>query len=327
MATHDYNIANQSFPSFRTDLNNALSAVKSSNSAATAPTTSLVTGQLFYDTTNSSLKVYNGSAFSQVGNDPASVLTITNSTAAVSTTTGALRVTGGISTQNNLYAAGTLNITGTSTLGNLTISSTKTINMGANKITSVADPASAQDAATKAYVDAATPSLGGDLSGSVDAAQIVANAVGAPEINETAKVQVGGLGVGTAASTTTGEIRATNNITAYYSDDRLKIKTGNITNALEKTISLNGFKYIENSLANSFGYTSGDTYVGVSAQEVQKVLPEAVKPAPFDLDKNNKSKSGEDYLTVQYEKLVPLLIESIKALNNKIQYLESKLGV
>jgi hypothetical protein len=53
-------------------------------------------------------------------------------------------------------------------------------------------------------------------------------------VNTTASVQFGSFGVGTAASGTTGEIRATNNITAYYSDDRLKTRLGNIENALDK---------------------------------------------------------------------------------------------
>ena len=39
MAQHDYVIANQGFPSFRSDLNNALSAVISNNSGTSAPTT------------------------------------------------------------------------------------------------------------------------------------------------------------------------------------------------------------------------------------------------------------------------------------------------
>ena len=108
MATHDYSISNQSFPATRSDLNNALTAIKSSNSAATAPTTSLVAGQLFYDTSTSRLKVYDGASFGAVGIDTASAVSLTDSTVSSSTTTGALKVTGGISTQENLYVGGTL---------------------------------------------------------------------------------------------------------------------------------------------------------------------------------------------------------------------------
>ena len=68
MAQHDYNIANQGFPSFRTDLNNALSAINSNNSGTSAPTTT-VAGQIFADTNTSGkiiFKFYNGSAFVSV---------------------------------------------------------------------------------------------------------------------------------------------------------------------------------------------------------------------------------------------------------------------
>jgi hypothetical protein len=64
--------------------------------------------------------------------------------------------------------------------------------------------------------------------------------------------------------------------------------------------------------------------VGVIAQEIKEVLPEAVKFAPFDREmKDGKevSKSGEEYLTVQYEKLVPLLIEAIKELQERVKKL------
>jgi len=50
-------------------------------------------------------------------------------------------------------------------------------------------------------------------------------------------------------------------------------------------------------------------------------MPEVVKPAPFDFALG-VSTSGENYLTVQYEKLVPLLIESIKELSAKVDKLE-----
>jgi hypothetical protein len=149
-------------------------------------------------------------------------------------------------------------------------------------------------------------------------AAIQANTVDNSELVNNSNIQLGGLGVGTAGAS--GEIRATGTVTAHYSDERLKIKTGTINNALNKVNSLTGFKYIENSLANSLGFTTGENFVGVSAQELQKVLPEAVKPAPFDLGENNKSISGENYLTVQYEKIVPLLVESIKELKYLIEY-------
>ena len=122
----------------------------------------------------------------------------------------------------------------------------------------------------------------------------------------------------------TGPIHCTNDIVAYYSDDRLKTRISTIDYALDKVKSLNGFYYTHNELANSFGFKDTDIKVGVSAQEVQKVLPMAVKPAPFDHDQG-VSKSGEEYLTVQYEKLVPLLIESIKELSAKVERLEKLL--
>ena len=58
MATHDYVIANQSFPNFRSDLNNALSAVSSNNSNGTAPSTTFAY-QYWYDTGNNILKIRN----------------------------------------------------------------------------------------------------------------------------------------------------------------------------------------------------------------------------------------------------------------------------
>lgn len=122
------------------------------------------------------------------------------------------------------------------------------------------------------------------------------------------------LGIGTAASGTTGEIRATNNITAYYSDDRLKNKLGNIENALDKLMTLEGFYYEANETAQALGYEV-KREVGVSAQQIQAVMPEIVAPAPID----------EKYLTVRYDRLAPLLIEAIKELKLEINQLQSKI--
>ena len=130
-------------------------------------------------------------------------------------------------------------------------------------------------------------------------------------ITTTSSVQFGSLGIGTAASGTSGEIRATNNITAYFSDDRFKINLGNIPNALAKVQTLNGFYYEVNELAQSYGYEK-KLEVGVSAQQVQAIMPEVVAPAPID----------ENYLTVRYERLVPLLIEAIKELKVQVDELK-----
>ena len=132
--------------------------------------------------------------------------------------------------------------------------------------------------------------------------------------NTATSVQFGSFGVGTAASGTTGEIRATNNITAYYSDDRLKTKLGNIENALDKVKNLTGFYYEANDVAQALGYTVRKE-VGLSAQTMQNVMPEIVTTAPID----------DKYLTIWYEKTVPLLVEAIKELSNEVEEIKKKL--
>lgn len=58
MPQHDMNFANQSFPSMRSDMNNAVQALVSNNSGATAPSTTFA-NQLWYDTTANQLKIRN----------------------------------------------------------------------------------------------------------------------------------------------------------------------------------------------------------------------------------------------------------------------------
>lgn len=146
--------------------------------------------------------------------------------------------------------------------------------------------------------------------------------------SSTSNLQLDNLGVGTAANTVgTGEIRATGDIITSYSDERLKEDISQITDALELLEQIQGVRFKTNALAESFGYKNKDTQLGLLAQQVKNVLPEAVKPAPFDtinLNETLVSRSGENYLTVQYEKLVPVLVEAIKQLNKKIEALENK---
>ena len=132
----------------------------------------------------------------------------------------------------------------------------------------------------------------------------------------------------------TGNMLATGEITAYYSDRRLKENVTVIADPITKVLKLNGICYTPNELATTFGYNKDDKIVGLFADEVESVLPEAVALAPFDRDENGNSKSGENYKTVKYEKVVPLLVEAIKqqqaiidSQNAKIDMLMKHLGL
>jgi len=101
-------------------------------------------------------------------------------------------------------------------------------------------------------------------------------------------------------------------ITAFASDMRLKTSLEQIEGAVAKVCKLSGFTYEFNDTGKSLGLPAG-RHSGVSAQQVLEVLPEAVACRPID-----------DYLTVKYEKLVPLLIEAVKELKEEIDDLKSK---
>lgn len=119
-----------------------------------------------------------------------------------------------------------------------------------------------------------------------------------------------------------GLLRSTGDVVAFYSDRRLKKDIEVIPNALEKLKSIRGVTFKVNDLAKSLGFTDESEQVGVIAQEVEEVLPQVIKHAPFDIGENGESKSGENYKTVQYEKIVPLLIEAIKELQLEIEELK-----
>jgi hypothetical protein len=123
------------------------------------------------------------------------------------------------------------------------------------------------------------------------------------------------LGIGTAASGTTGEIRATNNVTAYYSSDRnLKENIEDIPNALAVVNHIGGklFDWSDNYIqahGGADGYFVTKQDFGVIAQDVQEVFPRAVK-------------TREDgTLAVDYEKLCALAFAAIKELTDKFNNL------
>jgi hypothetical protein len=129
-----------------------------------------------------------------------------------------------------------------------------------------------------------------------------------------------GNGTITMSGSFTGSFSATGNLTAYSSDERLKNLHGKIENALDKVDKLNGYYYEWNDVAKDIdkdAFKDG-MEVGVSAQEIEKVLPEIVTEAPIVAAHNLDT----DYKTVHYDKVVPLLIEAIKELKAEIEELK-----
>ena len=127
----------------------------------------------------------------------------------------------------------------------------------------------------------------------------------------------------------TGNLQVPGDITAFFSDERLKHKIESINNVLSILDNIDVFKYENNDLANNLGFKNNKSQIGLSAQEIKKYYPELVELAPFDSEYDiesggNISKSGENYLTLKYDRLVPVLLQGIKELNNKNKLLEEK---
>jgi len=152
---------------------------------------------------------------------------------------------------------------------------------------------------------------GKSVNGSADVTWTLAEVTGT-----TATPQFGSLGVGTAASGTTGEIRATDNVTAYYSSDRkFKENIRAIDGALDKVTAIGG-KYFDWSDAYIAEHGGEDGYFvtksdfGVIAQDVMEVFPVAVKTRT------------DGSLAVDYEKLCSLAFAAIAELKAEINLLK-----
>tara|TARA_R110000803_G_scaffold148262_2_gene213677 strand:- start:8517 stop:10400 length:1884 start_codon:yes stop_codon:yes gene_type:complete len=122
-------------------------------------------------------------------------------------------------------------------------------------------------------------------------------------------VRFDSFGVGTAASGTTGEIRATGDITAYYSsDERLKENFAPLEGALDKVNAMGGYEFDwKEGIEDVVSKTGHD--IGVKAQEVQAQYPELVH------ERDN------GYLAVDYIKLNAVLIQAVKELSAKVDEL------
>jgi hypothetical protein len=112
---------------------------------------------------------------------------------------------------------------------------------------------------------------------------------------------------------------------AYYSDDRLKDRVGPIENAIDKVMKLDAFYYQANELAKKFGYDGDKLEVGLSAQQTRSIMPEVTSLAPFDRNqKTGESLSGENYITINYAKLVTLLVAVAQEQQKQIEELKRR---
>lgn len=168
-----------------------------------------------------------------------------------------------------------------------------------------------------------TTSGGGNLtsiaftnnSGAASLGRITVNDAGLMNIT-TPTVNMLSLGVGTGITSSAGEIRASGNITAYQTSDiRLKTNIKPIESAVQKINTIGGYSFTwtddaMRSRGGEDGYFVRSKDVGVIAQEIESILPEAVV------------ERADGYKAVRYELLVPILIQAIKELSAEIEELK-----
>jgi len=117
-----------------------------------------------------------------------------------------------------------------------------------------------------------------------------------------------------AQISSSGDVVADGDVVAYNSsDERLKDNIEVIKGSLDKIGGIRGVEFDWNDKSPGWAKERGHD-VGVIAQEVQKVLPEVVV----------ERKSG--YLGVDYKRLIPLLVESIKELKQEVENLKKKVN-
>ena len=127
------------------------------------------------------------------------------------------------------------------------------------------------------------------------------------------------MGVATTSYGNVGEIRAIDNITAYYSSDaRLKENIEDITDAVSTVASIGGklFDWTDEYIKHhggEDGYFVQKSDFGVIAQDVEAVFPRAVRTRQ------------DGMLAVDYEKLSALAFAAIKELSSEMQDLRAKI--
>jgi fibronectin-binding autotransporter adhesin len=187
---------------------------------------------------------------------------------------------------------------------------------------SVGDAMTVQGAFTASSLSVAgTTELGSTLS--VASQVTIAGTLSvASSLSASGDVTIGGmLNVANTASvaslTVTGDVNVMGTVytpsgTVQTSDRRLKSQIQPLSDSLSKVKSLRGVYYRWAVPVQDGCWFDDRRHVGLMAQDVQQVLPEAVKPLP----------GKDDYLGIDYPLLVPLLLEAIKELESKVQVLD-----
>jgi len=120
-----------------------------------------------------------------------------------------------------------------------------------------------------------------------------------------------------------GDLHVDGDVIAFsttVSDARLKEDVSTIESASEKVSRLRGVEYTWRK-----GSRKGEREIGLIAQEVEAVIPEIVREKELPLLGDGLDDSATSYKTVDYEKIVALLIESNKELQARIEELEKKI--
>ena len=232
---------------------------------------------------------------------------------------------GGTNTINNLTVTGSFDTSGgTEFAGNAATSTlASNIAIGANRVpynnanNSTTSSSNFTFNGTTLSVANVTSSFTGNLAGrstASDTSKIISAGGGGYNV-----VLTDGLGDNKGLAIDGGitfnggsnSLSVSGDITAFASDMRLKTNIEKIQGAVAKVCKLSGFTYEFNETGRDLKLPAGKQ-LGVSAQQVQEIFPEAVAVRPTD-----------EYLTVKYEKLVPVLIEAIKELKEEIESLKS----
>lgn len=117
------------------------------------------------------------------------------------------------------------------------------------------------------------------------------------------------------------EIAATGDVTAFYSDERLKTIIKPIDNALAAVLSWRAVQYKANDAAGALGYDTSLLEIGLLTQDVEKQYPELVKDAPINIDNDT------DYKTLKYDRVVSVLVAAMQEQQQTINTMQDRLLV